>query len=103
MEKFDTEQYKDGFKFPESETTLLRALNNIRKNNCIYFKVLRSNQTVFLNGYDYSNLPASVFHFLLPSQRDFNYAYPPISTFREYALPIEYSFEGRAMITLEIQ
>ena len=103
MEKFDTEQYKDGFKFPESETTLLRALNNIRKNNCIYFTVVRSNQTVFLNGYVYSNLPASVFHFLLPSQRDFNYAYPPISTFREYALPIEYSFEGRAMITLEIQ
>jgi hypothetical protein len=103
LQKFETQTYKDGFRFPSDEASLMRALNNIRKNNIIYFKVLTLKKSVFINGYDYSGIPPSFFSFILPAQKDYNYTYPKVTTFKDYALPIDYKFEGSALIKLEIE
>ncbi len=103
LQKFETRTYKDGFRFPSDEPSLLRALNNLRKNNIIYFKVMTLKKSVFINGYDYSGIPPSFFSFILPAQKDYNYTYPKVTTFKDYALPIDYKFEGSALIKLEIE
>ncbi len=103
LQKFENQMYKNGFRFPADENSLLRALNNLRKNDIIYFKVLTMKKSVFINGYDYSGIPSSFFSFILPAQKDYNYTYPKITTFKDYALPIDYMFEGSAMIKLKIE
>ncbi len=103
MQAFEAKKYQGGFKFPETESALLRALNNLRKNDIVYLKVFALRKSVFLNGYDYSGVPSSIFKLLLPSQKDYNYSFPNISIIKEYALPIDYKFEGKALIKLEIK
>ena len=103
MQTFETKKYRGGFKFPDTEASLLRALNNLRKGDIVYIKVFTLKKSVFLNGYDYSGTPPSIFKLLLPSQKDYTYTFPNISIVREYALPVDYKFEGQALIKLEIK
>ncbi len=103
MQDFETKKYQGGFKFPDNEASLLRALNNLRKNDIVYLKIFALKKSVFLNGYDYSGIPSSVFKLILPSQKDYNFTFPNISIVKEYALPIDYKFEGKALIKLEIK
>ncbi len=103
INKFDRNNYKDGFKFPHTPRALIRALNNLRKNSVIYFKVFWKKKTLFINGYDYSNIPESLFKIMLPSQRDYKYSYPYYSVFKEYALPLEYKVKGKVVVELEIE
>ncbi len=103
INKFDRENYRDGFKFPNTPDAIIRALNNLRKNSVIYFKVLWKNKSLFINGYDYSNIPESLFKIMLPSQKDYKYSYPYYSVFKEYALPLNYAVKGKAVVELEVE
>ncbi len=103
MSKFDKNNYRDGFKFPDNPDAIIRALNNLRKNSIMYFKVFWKRKSLFINGYDYSNIPKSLFKLMLPSQKDYKYSYPYYSVFREYSLPMQYKVKGKAAIELEIE
>jgi hypothetical protein len=62
--EFDTKFIKTTY-FPTKLNALIRAINNIRKNNRIYLKIFVPSQGVFINGFEYPYLPSSMSNVLL--------------------------------------
>ena len=62
--EFDTKVIKTTY-FPTKLSALIRAINNIRKNNRIYLKIFVPAQGVFIKGFEYSYLPSSMSNVLL--------------------------------------
>ncbi|HSQ34614.1 MAG TPA: SpoIVB peptidase S55 domain-containing protein, partial [Candidatus Binatia bacterium] len=62
--EFDTKLVKTVY-FPTKLKSLIRAINNIRKNNRLYLKIFVPAQGVFIRGFEYSYLPSSVGNVLL--------------------------------------
>jgi len=59
MGSFESKYYSSSY-FPTTLTTLIRAINNIRKNNRLYFKFFNANEGVLLEGYEFPNVSASL-------------------------------------------
>lgn len=56
MISFDSRNVRTSF-FPVKLSSLIRIINNLRKNNRIYVKVLSPSRGLFIRGHEYSNLP----------------------------------------------
>jgi len=89
---------------PRNLAQLIRILNNLRKNNRIYFKMLASKPGLFLKGEELPNLPPSLTS-MFSSPRAAASAPTELtrSTLREYQLPIPYVFRGMASIPVKIK
>ena len=89
---------------PRSLNQLVRLLNNLRKNNRIYFKIIASKPGLFLRGEEMPNLPPAM-KSLFASPRAASPA--PIeltsSTLGEYQVPLPYIFKGLASIPIKIR
>ncbi len=57
--KFESKNIKSSF-FPSTLNSLIRAINNLRKNNRIYIKMTTPNKGMFFKGYEFSNLPSGL-------------------------------------------
>lgn len=104
MARMEMSLYRTAGFVPRSLNQLLRSLNNLRKNNRIYFKMLTSRPGLFLKGEELPNLPPSLKEMFSSPRAS---ASAPVelnrSTLREYQLPVPYVFQGSALIPLKIK
>ena len=104
MQQVELGQYRTGGITPRSLEQLVRLLNNVRKNNRIYFKLIGPRPGLFLRGEEMPNLPPSM-KSLFASPRAGS-AVPveiSVSTLAEYQMPVPFAFEGMAVIPLKIR
>lgn len=104
MHQLEMSLYRSQDFVPRSLAQLIRILNNLRKNNRIYFKMMASKPGLFLKGEELPNLPPSM-KSMFASPRAAVSAPTELtrSTLREYQLPIPYVFRGMASIPVKIK
>ena len=104
MAQVEMGQYKRGTFIPRSLNQLIRILNNLRKNNRIYFKIIASKPGLFLKGEEMPNLPPTM-KSMFSSPRAAASAPTELdkSTLNEYQLPLPYVFSGAVMIPIKIK
>ncbi len=102
MIRFETKNIKTDY-FPISLNTLIRAINNIRKNNRIYLKLMTPGEGLFIKGNEYSNLPVSmnnVFSYNATSEDQTDMKF---STITEYQYPVPAVVTGSKLFKLKIK
>jgi hypothetical protein len=100
--KFDSKNIRTSY-FPTKLNSLIRAINNLRKNSRIYFKIMTPTRGLFIEGYEYSNLPMSlrnvfVFNSTSRAQSEIRY-----STISEYQMEIPSIVRGKKIFKLKIK
>jgi len=100
--EFDTKYMKSVY-FPSKLGSLIRAINNIRKNNRIYLKIFVPSQGVFINGFEYPYLPSSMSNVLLYNSLSKDQTNVQISTIAEYQYEIPAAVSGRKIFKLSIK
>lgn len=104
MHQVEMSQYRSQDFQPRSLAQLIRILNNLRKGNRVYFKMLASKPGLFLKGEEMPNLPPSM-KSMFASPRAAASAPTELtrSTLREYQLPIPFVFRGMASLPVKIK
>jgi len=104
MHQIEMSQYKTQDFIPRSLNQLIRLLNNLRKNNRIYFKIIASKPGLFLKGEEMPNLPQTM-KSMFSSPRAAGSAPTELnkSTLSEYQMPVPYVFKGMALIPIKIR
>jgi hypothetical protein len=100
--KFDARNIRTSY-FPTKLSSLIRIINNIRKNNRIYFKLMRPSQGLFIKGHEYSNLPASVQNIFRYNSTSDDQTSMKLSTIGEYQLAVPTVVKGNKMFQLRIK
>jgi len=104
VQQVEALQYRSQDFVPRGLSQLIRILNNLRKHNRVYFKMMASKPGLFVKGEEMPNLPPSM-KSLFASPRAAASAPTELtrSTLREYQLPIPYVFRGMASIPVKIK
>jgi hypothetical protein len=100
--EFETKFTKTAY-FPNKLKSLIRAINNIRKNNRIYLKIFVPSQGVFINGFEYPYLPSSMSNVLLYNSISKDQTNVQISTIAEYQYEIPAVVSGKKIFKLAIK
>ena len=100
--KFETKNIKSSF-FPSTLNSLIRAINNIRKNNRIYIKMIVPEKGMFVKGYEFSNLPSG-----LKNLYDYNSAVKnkteiKLSTIEDFQMEVPVIISGKKLFKLKIR
>lgn len=103
MHQLETTLYRSQDFVPRSFSQLVRLLNNLRKNNRIYFKMMASKPGLFLKGEELPNLPPSMKSMFASPRASSSPTELTRSTLREYQLPIPFVFRGMAAIPVRIK
>jgi hypothetical protein len=103
MHQLETMLYRSQDFVPRSFSQLIRLLNNLRKNNRIYFKMMASKPGLFLKGEEMPNLPPSMKSMFASPRATSAPTELTRSTLREYQLPIPFVFRGMASIPVRIK
>lgn len=102
MYNLEIKEYKGGV-MPGTMEQLIRALNNLRKNNRIYFKIRIPAEASFLKGEEISTVPL-FFKSVIGSPRVSSSPVPVFSsTLKEYQYPIDKVVKGFKVIKLKIK
>lgn len=104
MYNMEMSQYRIKSFVPRSLSQLIRILNNLRKNNRIYFKIVAAKPGLFLKGEEMPNLPLTM-KSMFSSPRASATAPTELnrSTLSEYQLPLPSVFKGAVLIPLKIR
>lgn len=106
--KFDARNIRSTY-FPTKLSFLIRAINNIRKNNRLYFKFITPSSGLFVKGHEYPNLPDSIKNVFaynsIPLQGISPGDQSPIkySTIKEYQLEFPSVIKGKKLFKLSIK
>jgi hypothetical protein len=100
--EFDSKAIKTTY-FPSNLGALIRAINNLRKNNRIYLKIFVPAQGIFIRGYEYPYLPASVGNVLLYNSLAKDQANMSLSTVAEYQYEVPAVVSGKKIFRLQIK
>ncbi len=102
MYNLELREYKGGA-MPRSMDHLIKALNNLRKNNRIYFKIRYQAESSFLMGEELSSIPF-FFKSVIGSSRVSSSPLPiSSSTLKEYQYPIDKVVKGFKVVKLRIK
>lgn len=102
MYNLEVKAYRGGV-MPASMEQLIRALNNLRKNNRIYFKLRIPNEASFLKGEEISSIPL-FFKSVIGSSRASSSPVPVLrSTLKEYQYPLDKVVKGFKVVKLKIK
>ena len=102
MVRFDSKNIKSTY-FPIKLSSLIRIINNLRKNNRIYFKLLTPTTGLFIRGYEYSNLPSSLRNIFIYNSSTNVQSEMKYSTINEYQLEVPVVIKGRKLFKLKIK
>jgi hypothetical protein len=100
--EFDAKAIKTTY-FPSDLGALIRAINNIRRNNRLYLKLFVPAQGVFIRGFEYSTLPGSVGNVLLYNSQARDQANMTLSTVAEYQYEVPAVVTGKKIFKLRIK
>jgi hypothetical protein len=98
---FDAKAVKSTY-FPSKFSALIRAINNIRKNNRIYLKMFVPARGLFIKGFEYAYLPSSVGNVLLYNSLGKDQANMSVSTVAEYQYEVPAVVSGKKIFKLRI-
>ncbi len=102
MASFESKNIKSSY-FPIKLSSLVRAINNLRKNNRVYFKILAPVKSLFIKGYEYSNLPQSLKNIFIFNSSSNVQSEMKYSTLMEYQMVIPAVVRGRKLFKLKIK
>lgn len=104
LQRIEFSQYRQQTFVPRSLDQLIRILNNLRKNNRIYFKIIASKPGLFLKGEEMPNLPPTM-KSMFSSPRAVSSVPTELekSTLNYFQHPVPYVFRGTAIIPLKIK
>lgn len=103
LRQLEASQYRSQTFTPRNLSQLLRILNNQRKNNRIYVKIIASKPGLFLKGEEMPNLPETMKSmFSSPRSATSSPTELDKSTLMYYQLPVPYVFRGMAVIPVKI-
>jgi len=102
MAIFESKNIKSSY-FPIKLSSLVRAINNLRKNNRVYFKILAPVKSLFIKGYEYSNLPQSLKNIFIFNSSSNVQSEMKYSTLMEYQMVIPAVVRGRKLFKLKIK
>ncbi len=104
MQQLEATQYKRQPFAPRNIEHVIRMLNNLRKNNRIYFKILASKPGLFLRGEEMPNLPPSM-KSMFASPRAASSAPTELdrSTLGQLQQPVPFVFRGATLIPIKIK
>ncbi|MCX6583858.1 MAG: hypothetical protein NT166_27090 [Candidatus Aminicenantes bacterium] len=102
MIRFETKNIKTDY-FPVNLNTLIRAINNIRKNNRIYLKLMTPGEGIFIKGNEYSNLPLSLHNVFSYNTTSEDQSEMKFSTITEYQYPVPAVVSGIKIFKLKIK
>jgi len=100
--EFDNKAIKTVY-FPNKLSALIRAINNIRRNNRIYLKIFVPAQGIFIKGFEYSYLPSSIRNVLLFNSLGNDQANMALSTIAEYQYEVPAVVSGKKIFKLIIK
>lgn len=108
MGQFDARNIRSSY-FPTKLSFLIRAINNLRKNNRLYFKFMTPASGLFVKGHEYPNLPPSLKNVLdydsipLQGMSPGEQGTIKYSTIREYQLEFPSVVRGMKLFKLTIK
>jgi hypothetical protein len=103
MMRLETGLYHSTGLVPRNLAQLLRMLNNLRKNNRIYLKIIATRPGLFLRGEELPNLPLTM-KSLFGSARSAAAATDlSQSTLMDFQLPLDFIFKGSALVPIKIK
>jgi len=104
LQQLEARQYKQQPFVPRNIEHIIRMLNNLRKNNRIYFKILASKPGLFLRGEEMPNLPPSM-KSMFASPRAASSAPTELdrSTLGQLQQPVPFVFRGATLIPINIK
>ena len=102
MARFDSKNIKSNY-FPTKLKNLIRAINNLRKNNRVYFKLLAPAEGLFINGYEYSNLPLSMRNVFIYNSSSGEQSEIKYSTLIENQMEVPAVVTGKKLFKLKIK
>ncbi len=100
--EFDAKVVKSSY-FPADLGALIRAINNIRRNNRLYLKMFVPAQGIFIRGFEFSYLPTSVSSVLLFNSLAKDQSDMAISTVAEYQYEVPAVVSGKKIFKLRIK
>lgn len=104
LQQVEAGQYRSQGIVPRSFAQLVRLLNNLRKNNRIYFKLIGPRPGLFLRGEEMPNLPPGMKSLFASSRAASSLPTEiSVSTLAEYQMPVPNAFRGMAVIPLRIR
>lgn len=104
LQQIERVQYRSQAFMPRSLEQLIRILNNQRKNNRIYFKIMAEKPGLFLKGEEMPNLPPTMKSmFSSPRAATSTPTELNQSTLSHYQRPVPYVFRGAAVIPVKIK
>jgi hypothetical protein len=104
IQQVESGQYRAAGFVPRNMSQIIRLLNNLRKNNRIYFKIIASKPGLFLRGEEMPNLPPAMKSLFvspraaLPAPTELT-----TSTLTEYQTPVQFVFKGLAVVPVRIR
>lgn len=102
MISFDSRNVRSSF-FPVKLSSLIRIINNLRKNNRIYVKVLSPSRGLFIRGHEYANLPQSYRNLYQFNTATNDLSEMKFSTLQEYQMELPAVVEGKKLFKLKIK
>ena len=104
MQAVETAQYRATGVVPRNIDQVVRLLNNLRKNNRIYFKIIAPKPGLFLRGEEMPNLPPAMKSlFASPRAASSSPTEITMSTLGEFQFPVPFVFKGSASIPIRIR
>lgn len=104
LQQLEATQYKRQPFVPRNIEHVIRLLNNLRKNNRIYFKILASKPGLFLRGEEMPNLPPSMKSmFASPRAASSDPTELDKSTLGQLQQPVPFVFKGATLIPIKIK
>jgi hypothetical protein len=100
--EFDAKAIKTAY-FPSKLSSLIRAINNIRRNNRIYLKIFVPAQGIFIKGFEYPHLPSSMNNVLLYNSLAKDQSNMALSTVAEYQYEVPAVVNGKKIFKLIIK
>ncbi len=102
MVDFDSKAVRTGF-FPAKLSGIIRAINNLRKNDRVYFKLFVPSEGVFIRGFEYPYLPSSLNNILTFNSLTKDQSPMLVSTIAEYQFEVPAVVSGRKIFKLRIK
>ena len=96
--KWEMKYYRGAAQYPPSFQRLLRVLNNLRKNNNLYFKFFVRKPSVFLKGEELPSLPPTLMELYTSPYTSYKGMKTPISTIIEYRAEVPWFLRGAKII-----
>jgi SpoIVB peptidase S55 len=87
---------------PQGVTQMVRALNNARKNNRLYVRLLSSDAGAVVNGEYMSSLPPSVLAVLEGDRNSGSFTPLRNATLGEWELPTDFAVIGSRLLTINV-